>query len=54
MIISPLSKYSGPSIRMDRDDHRQLYSIGSYLESQAWRMRQKEMIDAGDWLTRNQ
>ncbi|MFD9961637.1 DNRLRE domain-containing protein [Amycolatopsis sp. NPDC058986] len=47
--ISPLSKYSGPSIRMDRADHRELYSTGSSRESQAWRMRQKEMIDAGDF-----
>ncbi|MFJ8695407.1 polymorphic toxin-type HINT domain-containing protein [Streptomyces roseolilacinus] len=46
---SPLSKYSGPSIRMEYDDHRAVYSTGSYIESQAWRMRQKELIDAGDF-----
>ncbi|WP_394614549.1 LamG-like jellyroll fold domain-containing protein [Lentzea sp. JNUCC 0626] len=46
--ISPFSKYSGPAIRMEVADHRQLYSTGSYLESQAWRMWQKEKIDAGD------
>ncbi|MGQ4399430.1 ricin-type beta-trefoil lectin domain protein [Streptomyces hayashii] len=46
---SPLSKYSGPSIRMDYADHRAVYSTGSSLESQAWRMRQKELIDGGDF-----
>lgn len=47
--VSPLSTYSGPSIRMEYADHRAVYSTGSYLESQAWRMRQKELIDAGDF-----
>ncbi|WP_254712250.1 polymorphic toxin-type HINT domain-containing protein [Streptomyces sp. TRM64462] len=46
---SPLSKYSGPSIRMDYADHRAVYSTGSSLASQAWRMRQRELIDAGDF-----
>ncbi|MFE3267107.1 polymorphic toxin-type HINT domain-containing protein [Streptomyces sp. NPDC059215] len=46
---SPLSMYSGPSIRMDYADHRAVYSTGSSLASQAWRMRQKELIDAGDF-----
>lgn len=46
---SPLSKYSGPSIRMDYADHRAVYSTGSSLASKAWRMRQKELIDAGDF-----
>lgn len=46
---SPLSKYSGPSIRMDYADHRAIYSTGSSLASKAWRMRQKELIDAGDF-----
>ncbi|WP_334521902.1 polymorphic toxin-type HINT domain-containing protein [Streptomyces sp. B21-105] len=46
---SPLSKYSGPSIRMDYADHRAVYSTGSSLESKAWRMRQKELIDGGDF-----
>ncbi|MEU7179280.1 MULTISPECIES: polymorphic toxin-type HINT domain-containing protein [Streptomyces] len=46
---SPLSEYSGPSIRMARADHRALYSTGSYRASQAWRMRQKDLIDRGDF-----
>lgn len=46
---SPLSKYSGPSIRMDYADHRAVYSTGSSLASQAWRTRQKQLIDAGDF-----
>ncbi|MFC4956797.1 RHS repeat-associated core domain-containing protein [Streptomyces mauvecolor] len=46
---SPLSKYSGPSVRMDYADHRAVYSTGSSLESKAWRMRQKELIDGGDF-----
>ncbi|MEU0171671.1 polymorphic toxin-type HINT domain-containing protein [Streptomyces iakyrus] len=46
---SPLSKYSGPSIRMDYADHRAVYSTGSSLASKAWRMRQRELIDAGDF-----
>ncbi|SDJ72408.1 intein N-terminal splicing region/RHS repeat-associated core domain-containing protein [Actinopolyspora mzabensis] len=46
---SPLKNHSGPAIRMDIDDHRALYSTGGSLPSQAWHMRQKELIDAGDF-----
>jgi hypothetical protein len=34
---------------MDYADHRAVYSTGSSLESKAWRMRQKELIDGGDF-----
>ncbi|GAA3137931.1 polymorphic toxin-type HINT domain-containing protein [Nonomuraea salmonea] len=37
----------GPTIRMDRPDHRALYSTGSSLESKAWRQWQTELINAG-------
>ncbi|WP_326829565.1 polymorphic toxin-type HINT domain-containing protein [Streptosporangium sp. NBC_01810] len=37
----------GPAIRMDKPDHRALYSTGSSRESQAWLQWQKELIGAG-------
>ncbi|MBA4861320.1 DNRLRE domain-containing protein [Streptomyces sp. PSKA54] len=37
----------GPAIQMDYLDHRAVYSTGRYRASQAWRMWQKELIDAG-------
>ncbi|MFD9799897.1 polymorphic toxin-type HINT domain-containing protein [Streptomyces sp. NPDC059071] len=43
-----ISKHSGPAIRMDAADHRALYSTGYGLPTQAWHMRQKELLDAGD------
>ncbi|MBZ9594685.1 hypothetical protein K7B06_06150 [Streptomyces erythrochromogenes] len=43
-----ISAHSGPAIRMDYDDHRAVYSTGYGLPSQAWHMRQKELLDAGD------
>ncbi|WP_343035613.1 polymorphic toxin-type HINT domain-containing protein [Isoptericola sediminis] len=46
---SPLTPYSGPAIRMDYADHRAVYSTGPSLASQAWRTRQKELIDSGDF-----
>ncbi|WP_433346316.1 LamG-like jellyroll fold domain-containing protein [Micromonospora sp. CA-111912] len=42
-----ITKYSGPSIRMDVADHVQLYTTGSSLEAQAWRMMQKDLISQG-------
>ncbi|MFF1732780.1 DUF6531 domain-containing protein [Streptomyces sp. NPDC058247] len=38
---------SGPSIRMEYDDHRSLYSTGSDLQTQAWHMWQRELVDKG-------
>ncbi|SFE57439.1 Pretoxin HINT domain-containing protein [Actinopolyspora alba] len=46
---SPLAHHSGPAIRMDIADHRALYSTGGSLPAQAWRTRQKELVDAGDF-----
>ncbi|MFJ8842731.1 Hint domain-containing protein [Streptomyces cyaneofuscatus] len=43
-----ISEHSGPAIRMDYADHRAVYSTGFGLPSQAWHMRQKELMDAGD------
>lgn len=37
----------GPAIRMDRDDHLQLYSTGFSHESQAWHQWQRELIGQG-------
>jgi hypothetical protein len=42
-----ITKYSGPSIRMDVADHAELYTTGSSLEAQAWRMMQKDLISQG-------
>ncbi|MEU1087685.1 DUF6531 domain-containing protein [Streptomyces sp. NPDC005576] len=39
----------GPSIRMDAEDHRELSSTGSSKESDEWRERQRQFIDAGHW-----
>ncbi|MBK3645956.1 ricin-type beta-trefoil lectin domain protein [Streptomyces sp. MBT33] len=44
---SLITKYSGPSIRMDVADHAQLYSTGFYREAQAWRSWQSELIGQG-------
>ncbi|MBU2670463.1 hypothetical protein KOI35_43875 [Actinoplanes bogorensis] len=38
---------SGPSIRMDKADHRALYSTGYSRESQAWQQWQRELIQQG-------
>lgn len=43
-----ISPHSGPAIRMDKADHRAVYSTGFGAPSQAWHMRQKELLDAGD------
>jgi hypothetical protein len=32
---------------MDYDDHRAVYSTGSYRQAKAWRQRQQELIDVG-------
>jgi RHS repeat-associated protein len=39
----------GPAIRMDAEDHRDLTSTGSSHESEAWRAKQRALIDAGRW-----
>ncbi|MEU0255567.1 DUF6531 domain-containing protein [Streptomyces sp. NPDC006184] len=39
----------GPAIRMDAADHRELTSTGSSRESDAWRAKQRQFIDAGRW-----
>ncbi|MGA5040206.1 RHS repeat-associated core domain-containing protein [Streptomyces capoamus] len=38
---------NGPAIRMEYDDHRDLYSTGSDLQAQAWRTWQRELVDKG-------
>jgi hypothetical protein len=42
-----ITKYSGPSIRMDTADHAQLYTTGSSREARAWRQWQQELIGEG-------
>ncbi|MEU0274243.1 DUF6531 domain-containing protein, partial [Streptomyces sp. NPDC006307] len=37
----------GPSIRMEYDDHRDVYSTGSYDEAKAWQMWQRELVSQG-------
>lgn len=44
---TPITKYSGPAIRMDRADHRQIYSTGSSPASRAWLQMQRELVDSG-------
>ncbi|MEV5381716.1 RHS repeat-associated core domain-containing protein [Streptomyces sp. NPDC052721] len=38
---------NGPAIRMEYDDHRDLYSTGSDLQAQAWRTWQRELVNQG-------
>ena len=45
--VSPLSKGKGPGIRMDTPDHYGTASWGRSKEAQAYRARQKELIDQG-------
>ncbi|MGW6935385.1 hypothetical protein ACWGE0_35360 [Lentzea sp. NPDC054927] len=45
--ITMITKYSGPAIRMDKPDHRQLYSTGSAAESRAWTAMQRELVNSG-------
>lgn len=44
---TPITKYSGPAIRMEKPDHRQLYSTGSAAESRAWLGMQRELVNSG-------
>ncbi|HZP52128.1 Hint domain-containing protein [Actinocrinis sp.] len=44
---TPISKYSGPAIRMDAADHRMLYSTGSRTESRAWLEMQRGLVQSG-------
>ncbi|WP_327678448.1 DUF6531 domain-containing protein [Streptomyces sp. NBC_00467] len=37
----------GPAIRMERDDHLDLYSTGYSVQTQAWHLRQRELISQG-------
>ncbi|MEV1062937.1 Hint domain-containing protein [Streptomyces sp. NPDC050263] len=46
---TPIAEYSGPAIRMDKPDHRQIYSTGqgSRPEPKAWLKMQKELVASG-------
>lgn len=44
---SPLSKEKGPSIIMDKGDHKQTASWGASKEAKAYRTTQKELIQQG-------
>ncbi len=45
--VSPLERNDGPSIRMEKADHRQTASCGNSKEAQEYRQQQKELIDEG-------
>jgi len=47
--VSPLSKGDGPSIQMDKADHRQTASYGNSKDAQAYRQQQSDLIDQGDF-----
>ncbi|MFI8993386.1 RHS repeat-associated core domain-containing protein [Streptomyces sp. NPDC053542] len=42
-----LTPHMGPSIRMEKPDHRVVSSTGSTAEAKAWRQQQRDLIDAG-------
>ncbi|WP_189155653.1 polymorphic toxin-type HINT domain-containing protein [Lentzea pudingi] len=42
-----ITEYSGPAIRMDIEDHRQLYSTGSTRVSRAWLAMQRDLVSSG-------
>lgn len=44
---TPLTPYSGPAIRMDTADHRQVWSTGTSMQSQAWLQMQKSLVGSG-------
>lgn len=45
--ISPLDRFDGPAIKMDKVDHRLTASCGSSLEAREYRAKQKELIQEG-------
>ncbi len=45
--ISPLEKNDGPSIKMEKEDHRQTASCGSSKEACDYRAEQKKLIEQG-------
>ena len=45
--VSPYSKNNGPGIRMDTSDHMKTASWGRSKSAQAYRAKQKELIDKG-------
>ena len=47
--VSPLSREEGPVIRMDRDDHMDTKSWGSGNAAKAYRTKQQELIDQGNF-----
>ena len=44
---SNLERNDGPSIKMEKDDHRQTASCGNSKEAREYRAQQKELIDQG-------
>ena len=47
---SHLSERDGPAIRMEKSDHRQTASCGRSKEAQAYRDKQRELIDNGKFI----
>lgn len=48
--ISPLERKNGPSIKMDKEDHKLTASYGSSRDAKEYRAEQKELIDNGKFL----
>ena len=46
---SKLSKSDGPTIQMEKGDHRQTASWGNSKEAQEYRAKQADMIESGDF-----
>jgi RHS repeat-associated protein len=52
--ISPLSTYSGPAIRMDKNDHRLTASWGRSKAAQKYREQQRQLIEKGKFIEAQQ
>lgn len=46
---SPLDRNDGPAIKMEKEDHRQTASYGNSADARAYREKQKELINAGNF-----
>ncbi|MCM1059864.1 MAG: hypothetical protein NC452_06185 [Eubacterium sp.] len=46
---SHLDRLDGPTIKMEKEDHRQTASCGSSLEAREYQAKQKELIDSGNF-----
>lgn len=44
---SPLDRLDGPTIKMEKEDHRQTASCGSSKDARDYQKKQKELVDNG-------